>query len=309
MSNVFEKEFDSIIAKAASLKNPIRVVVAGADVENILQGVFMAEEKGFAYPLLVGNEERITAMLAKCNLTDRKYQICSVGDDENVVQYAIDMIHTGMADVLVRGNTTTRDFLMPILHKGNKLVQKEILSQVSLLKIPNYDRLIALSDVSVVIQPSIPQRKKIISNMVELLQLLGIETPNVAVLSLVEKPSFHMRDTVEAQTIVKEHEEFPIANCNLVGPITWDLIVSKEASKLKNFNCDFCGEFDAICVPGVMAGNILMKALQMSAEFNSCGIIVGAKVPISISSRSASKEQTYLSLATCAAALGAKGRK
>lgn len=309
MNQVFEKEFDFILEKALSVKKPIRVVIAGAEVENILQGAFEAEAKGFVYPILVGNEEKINELLARFGLTDRNYQICDVGSDENVVQYSIDIIRTGMADVLMRGNTPTRDFLMPILHKGNKLLKNEILSHVALMKVPHYDRILCLSDVSVLIQPSIHKRECVISNMVELLELLGIEHPNVAILSLVEKPSFHMRDTVEAQTIARDHKESPIANCNLVGPISWDLIVSKEAARLKNYDCPYCGEFDAICVPDVMAGNVLMKALQMTAHVNSCGVITGAIVPIAITSRSNSVEQAFLSLATCAAILKAKGRK
>lgn len=309
MNEVFEKEFDVILEKALSVKKPVRVVIAGAEVENILQGAFEAEAKGFVYPILVGNEDKITEILNRFGLADRNYQICDVSSDQNVVQYAIDIIRTGMGDVLMRGNTPTRDFLMPILHKGNKLLKNEILSHVALMKVPNYDRLLCLSDVSVLIQPSIHKRECVIKNMVELLELLGIEHPNIAVLSLVEKPSFHMRDTVEAQTIVKHHMDSPIANCNLAGPITWDLIVSKEAARLKNYNCPYCGEFDGICVPDVMAGNVLMKALQMTAHVNSCGVITGATIPIAITSRSNSAEQAFLSLATCAAMLKAKGRK
>lgn len=309
MNEVFEKQFDFILEKALSLKNPIRVAIAGGDVENILQGAFEAAKKGFVIPVLVGNEKKIQEMIEQFHYTDCNYQICPVSDDENVVQYAIDIVQSRSADVLMRGNTPTRDFLMPILHKGNKLVENEILSHVVMMKVPDYDKLLCLSDVSMLIHPSIHKRKLVIANMVELLELLGMERPNVAVLSLVEKPSFHMKDTVEAQTIVREHNEYPIANCNLVGPITWDLIVSKEAARLKNYDCPYCGEFDAICVPDVMAGNILMKALSMTAHINSCGVIAGAKVPIAITSRSNSIEQNYLSLATCAAILKAKGKK
>lgn len=304
--NVFEKEFDFILDKAKSLSKPMRVVVAGADAEHLLQAVFEAEAKGFAVPVLVGNEERIRAMLKDLKLEDRKYEICGVAADDNVVQDAIDVVRNGGGDVLMRGNTSTRGFLMPLLNKGNKLIKNDVLTYVSLMKLPNYDRLLALSDAAVIIQPSIQRRKQIIRNMVELLNKLGISHPNVAVLSLVEKPSFHMRDTVEAQTIARDHAASPIADCEVVGPITWDLVVSKEAARLKGFDCPLCGEFDAVCVPDVMAGNILMKALMMSAQVNSCGIVAGATIPIALNSRSNSVEQAYLSLATCAALLQAK---
>ena len=306
MNNVFEKEFDFILEKTKTLSKPMRVVVAGADAEHLLQAVFEAESQGFAIPVLVGDEARIQGMLKELNLENRKYEICGSSDEDNIVQDAIDVIRNGGGDVLMRGNTSTRGFLMPLLNKSNKLIEKDVLTYVSLMKVPHYDRLLALSDAAVIINPSIQRRKLIIRNMVELLNKLGIQHPNVAVLSLVEKPSFHMRDTVEAQTIARDHAAHPIADCEVVGPITWDLVVSKEAARLKGYDNPLCGEFDAVCVPDVMAGNILVKALMMSAHVNSCGIVAGATIPIALNSRSNSVEQAFLSLATCAALLQAK---
>lgn len=305
----FEKEFESIVERAKSVKTPVRVVIAGADSENILQAAFEAEADGFVHPILVGVEDKILAKLEKFNLKDRNYEICGIADGENVVQHSIDVVNIGMGDILMRGNTSTRDFLMPILHKGNKLMKNQVLTEVAILKVPEYDKLLALSDVSMLIHPSVEQRKLVIQNMVEVLEGLGISNPKIAVLALVEKPSFHMRDTVEAQSIVRAHSNEPIANCEIVGPIPWDLIVSKEAARLKDYDCPYCGEFDGVCVPDVMAGNTLMKALQMSAHFNSCGVIAGANFPIAITSRSSSIEQAYLALATCAALLKVQGKK
>lgn len=306
MNNVFEKEFDFILEKTKTLSKPMRVVVAGADAEHLLQAVFEAEAQGFAIPVLVGDEARIQGMLKSLNLENRKYEICGSSHEDNIVQDAIDVVRNGGGDVLMRGNTSTRGFLMPLLNKSNKLIEKDVLTYVSLMKIPHYDRLLALSDAAVIVNPSIERRKLIIRNMVEMLNKLGINHPNVAVLSLVEKPSFHMRDTVEAQTIARDHAANPIADCEVVGPITWDLVVSKEAARLKGYDNPLCGEFDAVCVPDVMAGNILVKALMMSAHVNSCGIVAGATVPIALNSRSNSVEQAFLSLATCAALLQAK---
>ena len=222
---------------------------------------------------------------------------------ENVVQHAIDIINVGMGDVLVRGNTSTRDFLMPILNKANKMIRHNPISEVALIKVPYYDKVLALSDVSVCINPSEGQRKKIVKNIVYVLNHLGIERPKIGVLALVEKPSFHMRDTVEAQNIVRSHKMEPVADCELVGPIPWDLIVSKEAARLKKFDCPYCGEFDAVLMPNVMAGNTVMKVLTMSANVNACGVLAGTKVPVAIASRSSSEEQAYLSLCVAAAML------
>ncbi|MCD8231054.1 MAG: hypothetical protein LUD14_04395 [Clostridiales bacterium] len=176
-----------------------------------------------------------------------------------------------------------------------------LLSHITLLKLPEYKRILAVSDVTVVVEPNMTQRKKIIQNMVNTLKALGYEHPNIAMMTLVEKPSFHMKDTVEAQTIAKEHREHPIADCELVGPIAYDLIISKEAARLKNFDCDLCGEFDGIITPNLLTGNTLVKAMQIHGHASSCGILVGANIPIAITSRSDPQEQSYLSLAACAA--------
>ena len=306
--HIYEKEFDFVIQRAKSLERRARMVVAGADCENILKAVFDAEAQGFCRPILVGNEDRIVAMLKKLGLFDREYVISHVADLERNTDYhaymlrAIDIINDGLGDILVRGNTSTRSFLMPILDKKFGLTDG-LVSEVALLKVPYYDKVLALSDTSVCINPSEGQRKKIVKNIVYVLNHLGIERPKVAVLALVEKPSFHMRDTVEAQNIVRAHKMEPVADCELVGPIPWDLIVSKEAARLKKFDCPYCGEFDAVLMPNVMAGNTVMKVLSMSASVNSCGVLAGTKVPVAIASRSSSEEQAYLSLCVAAAML------
>jgi phosphotransacetylase len=298
---VFSSDFDVIVDRAKALEKPIRVVIAGADVENILLGAFDAQASGFVYPILVGNHKRIWDMLDRLGLKDRDFDLQAVSSDINVVQYAIDMILAGEADVLMRGNTQTRDFLMPVLNKSNHLLDGEgLMTHVVMLKIPGVDKITAISDATILVRPSIEQRKEVIKNMVRALKLINVEHPNIALLSLVEKPSFHMKDTVEAQTLVLHQAEEHFADCNLVGPIPYDLIVSKEAARLKKYDCEFCGEFDGIVAPDLMSGNLMIKVLETNARANSFGVIVGAKIPIAITSRSDSKEQAYLSLAACA---------
>ena len=311
MQHIYEKEFDFVIHRAKSLERPARMVVAGADCENILKAVFEAEAQGFARPILVGNEDRIVAMLKKLDLYDRNYVISAVPDYELNTDYhvymkrALTIINDGLGDILVRGNTSTRNFLMPILDKKIGIATG-LVSEVALLKVPYYDKVLALSDTSVCIKPSEGQRKKIIKNICYVLNHLGIERPKIGVLALVEKPSFHMRDTVEAQNIVRAHKMEPIADCELVGPIPWDLIVSKEAARLKAFDCPYCGEFDAVLMPNVMAGNTVMKVLGMSANVNACAVLAGTKVPTTIASRSSSMEEAYLGLCMAAAMLYAE---
>ena len=300
----YAKEFQAIIDKARSLDHPMRVAVAGADAENILIGLFEAESEGWVKPVLVGNYEKIRTVLEKIGCQDRKYDIQPVADGTSPVRFAIEMINAGKADVLMRGNTQTRDFLMPVLNKANHLLVKDALvTDVVMLNVPGYDRLLAISDVTLLIDPSADARVEVARNMVQVLKSFGVEKPNIALLAMVETPSFHMRDTVEDQTIVRKHQKEPIADCNLVGPISYDLIISKEAARLKNYDCPYCGEFDGIVVPNLMSGNLLVKVLEHNAGAMGGGVLAGARIPIAITSRSDLPEKAYLSLAACAAML------
>ena len=302
MSEAYAKNFDGVVAKAKAIEKPMRVALAGADAENILQGLFDAQEDGFVEPILIGNGEKITALLDKLGLRERNYDLQPIDGGTNAVQYAIEMINAGKADALLRGNTQTRDFLMPVLNKGNHLIKEDALvTHVVFLKVPGYERLLAISDVTLLINPTADGRKEVARNLVKALNVFGVKKPNIALLSLVEKPSFQMRDTVEDQTMVRQHQSRPIADCNLAGPIAYDLIMSKEAARLKNYDCPWCGEFDGIVVPNLMSGNLLVKVLQHNAGASGCGILVGAKIPIAICSRSDDPSQAYLSLAACAA--------
>ena len=201
----------------------------------------------------------------------------------------------------MRGNTQTRDFLMALLDKKNELRTDKRLVHIDLVSMPEYPKLIAIGDVTVTIQPDIQQKKEIIRSMTETLESVGYEKPNIALLSMVEEVNFHMKDTVEAQELVRSHADTPIANCNLVGPIAYDLILSKEAARLKNYDEPLCGNFDGIVVPSLLAGNLIVKCWQMHAKAKTCGVVVGAKVPVALTSRSDDKEVSFLSLAFCAA--------
>ena len=295
------KNFDQIVERAKRSFRKMRVVIAGADAENILLGTFEAQDAGFATPVLVGEAEKIEPMLERLGLKDKTYRLVATQPGEDVVQAAVNVIRRGEGDVLMRGNTQTRDFLMALLDKKNELRTDKRLVQIDLVSMPEYPKLIAIGDVTVTIEPNLQQKKQIIRDMVEMLESIGYEKPNIALLSMVENVSFHMKDTVEAQRLVMEHTEKPIANCNLVGPIAYDLILSKEAARLKNYNNPLCGEFDGIVVPSLLAGNLIVKCWQMHAHAKTCGVVIGAKVPVALTSRSDDKEVAFLSLAFCSA--------
>lgn len=295
------QNFNGIVQRAKQSGKQARVVIAGADAENILLGAFEAQRAGFVSPVLVGESEKIEPMLERLGLKGEPHRLVATKAGDSVAQAAIELVNRGEGDMLMRGNTQTREFLLPLLDEKNHLRTDKLLTHIDLVCMPEYPRVIAIGDVTVTIEPSLQQKKRIIENMVDMLTAVGYEKPNIALLSMVEKVSFHMKDTVEAQELVKEHMEKPIANCKLVGPISYDLILSKEAARLKGYDCPLCGEFDGMIVPGLLAGNLIVKCWQMHAHAKTCGLVVGAKVPVALTSRSDDKEVAFHSLAFCAA--------
>ena len=305
MSEQFLGGFEEIVEKAKAVERPMRVAIAAADAENILRGAFQAQDAGFVEPILVGNVGKIRAVLETIGEAGRDVQIVDASGGDSSVQYAIEMINAGTADCLMRGNSSTRDFLMPVLNKSNHLIQPDVLvTHINFLKLPELRRMLAVSDVTLLINPPMDARKEVVKNMVKAFNAFGVQKPNIALLALVEKPSYQMRDTVEDQTMARENERRPFADCNLVGPIAYDLIVSKEAARLKGFDCPYCGEFDGIVVPNLATGNVMVKVLQQSAGASGFGVLVGAKIPIAITSRSDKPDQAFYSLAACAAMWG-----
>ena len=295
------KNLDQIVERGKQSFRKKRVVIAGADAENILLGTFEAQEAGFATPVLVGEVEKIEPMLERLGLKDKPYRLIPTQPGDNVAQIAVEVVNRGDGDVLMRGNTQTREFLVPLLDEKNGLRTSKRLTHIDLVSMPEYPKLIAIGDVTVTIEPSLQQKKEIIQEMVGMLETVGYQQPNIALLSMVEQVSFHMKDTVEAQELVREHAKKPIANCNLVGPIAYDLILSKEAARLKGYDEPLCGDFDGIVVPSLLAGNLIVKCWQMHAHAQTCGVVIGAKVPVALTSRSDTKDVSFLSLAFCAA--------
>lgn len=293
--------FEGILERVPEMPRPMRVILAGSDGENMIKGLFAAQEKGIAQPVLVGDRARTVTVLERFGLEREPYTMVDVPPGHNITQAAIDIVNSGDGDVLMRGNIPTRDFLMPVLEKSNHLRTDRLMSHVSLASLPEYPKLLALSDMTVIIKPNMSQKKEIIRNTADALKAFGYENPKLALLSLVEKVTFHMQDTVEAQRLVAEQKQRPFADCELWGPIAYDLILSKEAARLKNYDCPWSGGgFDGIIAPDLSTANVLVKSWLIHAHAVTCGAVVGARVPIALTSRSADEEETYLSIVFCA---------
>ena len=296
------QNFDQMLALVPKTDEPLRVVLAGSTGENYLKGLFQAQEMGIAQPVLVGDRARTMTKLEELGLDKEPYTMVETMPGHDVTAAALDVIHCGEADILMRGNVLTRDFMISVLDKNHGLrAGNRIMSHVSLASMPEYPKLLALADMAVIIDPDVSKKRAIIRNTVEALNALGYEHPKLALLALIEKGAFHMKDTVEAQSLVFEQQRRPIADCELWGPISYDLIISKEAARLKNYECPYTGGgFDAIIAPELTTANTLIKSWFLHAHSAVCGAVIGAKVPIALIGRSASERESLYSIAFCA---------
>ncbi|HHU22881.1 MAG TPA: phosphate butyryltransferase [Clostridiales bacterium] len=295
------KDFETIIAKVKAFERPKRVVVAAAYEDHIFESVFGAQKQGIVYPVLVGEKEKNREMLRKYGYISEDYEIVDAPEGICPSQKAVDVINAGDGDFLMKGLMETRDFLKPVIDKKNNLNIGGVMSHFTLADMPSYHKLIALSDAAVVINPTLEEKKAIINNAVRTLKSIGYDRPKVAILCAVEVCNPKMQDTVDAVKLVEMWEKGEIPDCDLAGPLSYDLVMSAESARTKCFDCPWCGDFDLIIVPQMNTGNILIKTWHYSAGANMAGIIVGAKVPIVLTSRSTDTVGKYLSLVTAAA--------
>lgn len=292
--------FESIV-KALQGKTEKRIMaVAGADDSHILEAVVRARAEGLTDAILIGNAARITELLREIKQDETQYELISCDSPQECGRIAVQIVKEGKANFLMKGLIDTKDLLKPVVQKENGLTTGRIMSHVGLNELPSYHKLIVNTDGGMLVYPTVEQKKDIIINAVRMLQMLGCECPKVAVLAGVEKVNPKMLETVDAAELKLMNQKGEIEGCIVEGPISYDLAMSAENAKIKNFDCPYCGDFDVLVAPNLVCGNILGKSWYMQAGGKMAGIIVGAKVPIVLTSRGATSEEKYLSIALAA---------
>lgn len=203
----------------------------------------------------------------------------------------------------MKGKIQTADLLRAVVNKENGLRTGKVMSHIVIHEIPTYHKLLAVTDGGMMMYPNLDEKKQIIENAVSTFLALGYENPKVAVLAAVETVNPKMQESVDADMLKKMNIKGEIKNCIVEGPISYDLTMSKESASIKGFVSPVTGEADIIVVPNITVGNILGKSLVYSAGAKMAGFIVGAKVPIVLTSRGSTSEEKYLSLALSASAV------
>lgn len=300
------RNYDELIAKVKSLPEAKRVVVAAAGDEHALEAVQEAQREGIVTPVLVGDAAVIREICARIGFQVPEEDIYDVPDPDAAAARAVELIHQGKGDFILKGKMETSQVLKPVVNKETGLGTGRVMSHFVLDELPYYHKLIVTTDGGMMTYPTLEQKKEIIINTVETLRALGYENPKVACVAAVEKVNPKMPETVEARALQEMNERGEITGCTVCGPISLDIALSKECAQVKGFDHPVAGDADVILVPNIQVGNILGKSITIIAGGRMAGFVVGAQAPVVFTSRGSSAEEKFLSLVLAAAVSAAK---
>lgn len=297
------RNFDELVKKVQNMSVKKKVAVVAAQDEHTLEAVFKARKDQLVEPILIGNKEVILKIIAKLNEPIEDAMVVNTSSDLESAEKAVQMVHGGKVDVIMKGKIQTADLLKAVVNKESGLRTGKLISHLVIHEMPNYHKLLAMTDGGMMMYPNLEEKKQIIENAVSVFHTLGYENPKVAVLAAVEKVNPKMPETVDADLLKKMNQKGEILGCVVEGPISYDLMISKESAEIKGYHSEVTGETDILIVPNITVGNILGKSLVYSANAKMAGIVVGAKVPIILTSRGSSSEEKYFSIVFSALAV------
>jgi len=280
-------------------KAPKVAVVAGADDAHVLEAVFTAQAMGIVTPLLTGTREKIEIIIDELGFRDQKYEIVNVAEDANPSAAAVKLIREGRGDFIIKGKMETRDLLKPILNKETGLNKTGFITHFGYMQLKGYHKLLAISDCAVIPYPSFEDKVKIVKAGVTALHKLGYEKPVVGALCAVETVNEKMPETVEAVKLQELSEADAFGDAVVIGPISYDLATRKESAQIKGYDSPYAGEVDMLLVPQLVTGNVMSKIWNADADNVMAGCLIGADVPIVLTSRSASMSEKLNSILLC----------
>lgn len=297
------RNFQDLIAKVKNNDSIKKVAVAAAHDEHTLEAVFRARKDKLVEPFLIGNKVKIIEILQNLSLEFDENKIINTEGDTEAAEKTVELINEGKADFIMKGKLQTADLLRAVVNKEKGLRTGNVMSHVAILEIPAYHKLIAVTDGGMMMYPNADEKKQIIENAVDVFLSMGYECPKVAILAAVETVNPKMPEAVDADILKKMNKDGEIKNCIVEGPISVDLTFNKESAKIKGYESPITGEADILITPNITTGNIMSKALIEFANGTMAGMVVGAKVPIVLTSRGATSEEKYLSLVLSASAV------
>jgi phosphate butyryltransferase len=285
------------MVSVARQHGPVRVGVVAAHDPEVLKAVGRAHQEGSVQATLVGDWPAIEAYAAQTGVDLNGMTVAHEPDPGQAARKVVDLVRNGRADVVVKGQIKTSNLLSAVLNRHVGIRGRGLLTHVGIFELPGMDRLIYLSDSGVVVYPDVYQKLEIINSVVAVAHLFGVAEPKVAILAASETVHPKIPASIDALALSKMAEQGWVEGAIVDGPLGLELAISPEAAQLEESDSPIAGLADVLIVPNVEAGNIVAKGLLYFAHARMAGLVVGARVPIIISSRADSAETRYLSLA------------
>ncbi len=290
--------FENLFERAAALP-PMPTVVAHPCDASSLAGAVDAAEQGLLSPILVGPEHRIRGVAKTEGLDISPYRLVPTEHSHASAEKSVAIIRAGEASVLMKGSLHTDEVMHEVTRKDTGLRTERRLSHVYVMQVPTYPRALMISDGAINIYPTLEDKRDIVQNAIDLAHALGIAMPKVGILSAVETVTPKLPSTVEAAALCKMADRGQITGGLLDGPLAFDNAISPEAAAIKHITSEVAGQADILIAPDLEAGNMIAKQLTFLANAEAAGIVLGARVPIILTSRA---DSVQARLASCAVA-------
>jgi phosphate acetyltransferase len=294
-----ESKYERLIAKAKTVAPALTIVVHPCD-NSSLRGPVEAAELGIITPILVGPAAKIKTVAAERGIEIGGFQIVDTPHSEAAAERAVELIHEGKGELLMKGSLHTDELMRAVTNSKTGLRTARRISHVFIMDVPTYPETLFVTDAAINIFPDLDAKRDIIQNAVDLFTQVGLGVPRVAILSAVETVTSKIPSTIDAAALCKMADRGQITDAILDGPLAFDNAISPEAAKIKGIRSPVAGKAQILVVPDLEAGNMLAKNLIFLSKADSAGLVLGARVPVVLTSRADSVRSR---MASCAAAV------
>jgi phosphotransacetylase len=292
-------KYEELLARCRSLE-PIATAVAHPCEATALAAAIEAGGMGLIAPILVGPAAKIDEVAKAGGIDLGRTRIVEAPHSHAAAAKAVELVRQGEAELLMKGSLHTDELLGAVVSRDTGLRTGRRISHVFIMDVPTYHKVLIVTDAAINIAPALEDKVDICQNAIDLARSLGVKTPKVAILAAVETVTSKMPATIDAAALCKMAERGQITGGLLDGPLAFDNAISAEAARIKGIKSEVAGDPDILLAPDLEAGNILAKQLSFLANADSAGLVLGARVPIILTSRA---DSVRSKVASCAVAM------
>ena len=294
-----QSKYERLIARAKQVPAAITVVAHPCD-ETSLRGAVEAAEAGIIVPILVGPAEKIAAVAQRHGLDISRFQVVEAPHSDAAAAMAVQLIREFKGELLMKGSLHTDELMRAVASSQTGLRTARRISHVFIMDVPTYPETLFITDAAINIFPDLEAKRDIVQNAIDLFTQVGLGTPRVAILSAVETVTPKIPSTIDAAALCKMADRGQITGGVLDGPLAFDNAIDPQAAEIKGIKSAVAGHAQILVVPDLEAGNMLAKNLTFLAKADAAGIVLGARVPIILTSRA---DSVRARMASCAAAV------